>query len=63
MKQIDRFTISHGQYEGPRLHNDLNKLVDQANGNFSDHAAQLEAANQTIADLLARVKALEANAK
>lgn len=43
MKQLDRFSISHGNYDGPRLHNDLNKLVDHLNDNFKSQDALIKA--------------------
>jgi hypothetical protein len=58
--------VEHHKVDPPRLHNDLNRLVDQTNSNFVDHATQLATAHQTIATqatqitaLLARVLKLE----
>ena len=66
MNKLDRFSMDHHKVDPPRLHGDLNRLVDQVNGNFADHATQIATANQTIAtqastiaDLATRLKALE----
>jgi hypothetical protein len=67
MKQLDRFSMDHHAPVKPsQLHGDLNRLVDQSNANFVDHAQQLTAANktiavhtETIASLLARIAKLE----
>ncbi len=66
MKQLDRFSMDHHKVDPPRLHGDLNRLVDQTNSNFTAHekliAAQqttLNTQTKTIADLLARISKLE----
>ncbi len=70
MKQLDRFSMDHHKVDPPRLHGDLNRLVDQTNQNFVAHDQLITAANKTIAtqtstiaDLLARIAKLEANAQ
>jgi hypothetical protein len=67
MKPVSRIQIDHSTYQGPRLHNDLNKLVTETNDNLTTHQNLIDAQAKvttthttTIADLLARVAALEA---
>jgi hypothetical protein len=66
MRQLDKFSIDHDNYQGARMHNDLNKLVEQSNVNFRDHSASLFDAHTIIgkqaiqiADLTKRLVALE----
>jgi len=68
MKPLSRFQLDHHNYQGARLHNDLNKTVQQTNENFLSHQAMIDAnvANigtlQTqLASALARITALEAS--
>ena len=69
MKPVSRIQINHHEYEGPRLHNDLSKLVTQSNDNFATqqtaldlHQKMFDAMDQTITSLLGRIAKLE-NAK
>jgi hypothetical protein len=67
MKPVSRIQISHEQYQGPRLHNDLNKLVTESNDNFSSQQSLIDKQQKiiathtdTIANLLGRIAKLEA---
>jgi hypothetical protein len=67
MKPVSRIQIDHHNYQGPRLHNDLNKLVTETNDNLTTHQGLIDAQaktiathTDTIASLLARISALEA---
>lgn len=68
MKLVTRFLIDHHSYQGARLHNDLNKMVQQTNDNLLEHQTAI-AANTTditslqssLAAALARITALEAS--
>ena len=59
MKLLDRFTLDHSKVDPPRLHNDLNRLADQANANFTDHNGRIGALETQIKNLLAQVAALQ----
>ena len=59
MKPVSRIQINHHEYEGPRLHNDLNKLVTETNDTFTVHQMTIDAHTATIASLLARIAKLE----
>lgn len=56
-KAISRFSMSPNETV---LHDKLNKLVEEANQNFTNHAAAIAAANQTIALQAAAISALTA---
>jgi hypothetical protein len=67
MKPVSRIQIDHSTYQGPRLHNDLNKLVLETNDNLTQHQTLLDlhqktfaALGDTINGLMARIAALEA---
>ena len=67
MKPVSRIQIDHHNYQGPRLHNDLNKLVTETNDNLTTHqnlidaqAATIATHTETISNLLGRIAALEA---
>jgi hypothetical protein len=64
MKPINRFSLLHD----PIIHDRLNKMVEQLNGNLTEleaarHATSLTIASQaaTITSLAARIVALEQN--
>lgn len=67
MKPVSRFQIDHHNYQGPRLHNDLNKMVQQSNDNFEEHQKAINSNTSNISTLqsslktaIARITALEA---
>jgi hypothetical protein len=58
VKPLDRFTIDHHNYQGGRLHNDLNKMVQQVNdalaslqSSIHGNAAAVTAAGEQIASI------------
>ena len=56
MKPVSRFQIDHHNYQGPRLHNDLNKMVQQTNDNFEAHQTAITAAASNITTLQSSLK-------
>ena len=57
IKTVSRFSMSPNETV---LHDKLNKLVDEANFNFTQHQQAIAAANQTIAKQTALISALTA---
>jgi uncharacterized protein HemX len=67
VKGLSKIQIDHQNYQGAKLHNDVSKLIEGVNANFTETQRALDAANATIAaqaeqiaSLMKRVAAVEA---